>query len=302
MWKSFKFYLALLLMCVACIVPAAMFTLPEDQMGIPGAFLVFAAGGGLVYAIYCLYMEDYSGDWKRQHTLITKIITLISSVLALGMLILFKVLYGTSDLSFINLIFNFKGGLAELMLRVLSMVLSGISIFSIYAMAIGEVDTDEYVYIRTTYINGEPTKQEYVSHSPNESKFITFFMTILFAIVGIMANSFALSVFVLCFNIAAFFKGKGKVVVTLLGVLGALIITTLSVVNLINTGADILSTSLALELMPVVYALVMWLYLLGFFHVEWLSHPVGLLIGCFVSIFIAYMGGLGLAELILLLV
>ena len=73
MWKSFKFYLALFLMCISCILPAAILNLPEDQISLPGAFVVFAAGGGLIYAIYCLWSEQYTGDWKRHHTIISNI-------------------------------------------------------------------------------------------------------------------------------------------------------------------------------------------------------------------------------------
>ena len=59
MWKNFKFYLAILCMCVACIVPAGMLTLEAEQMGLPGAFVVFGAGGGLIYALGSLYFESY---------------------------------------------------------------------------------------------------------------------------------------------------------------------------------------------------------------------------------------------------
>lgn len=300
MWKSFKFYLALLCMCIACIVPAAMLTLPDEQMGLPGAFVVFGAGGGLVYACFSLYFETYTDKWKNNHGLISKIISLVSGIIGLGLLILIQCLYGSSTFGFINLLVEFKGDVLELMLRVLCMVASGLSIFSIYTVMIGEVDTEEYVYLRTTYSNGEPIKQEYVTHSPNDSKAIAFFMTILAACIGIMANSFALLAFILFFNIGSFLRGKGKIITLILGILAALTIVGISVADSFAKGDEYLFgliINVTLNYLPVVYALLMFLYFLGFFNIEWLSNPIGLLIGCFVSIFVAYFASFGLSYL-----
>ena len=57
MWKSFKFYIAILLMCIACILPVVILSFPEEQVSGPGALAIFFAGGGFVYAMFSFYEE-----------------------------------------------------------------------------------------------------------------------------------------------------------------------------------------------------------------------------------------------------
>lgn len=305
MWKNFKFYLAILCMCVACLVPAAMLTLEAEQMGLPGAFVVFGAGGGLVYALGSLYFESYSDKWTLGQDTTSKILALIFSVISLATQILLLIFYKSNTSGFVHLLMEFKGDVGELCLTILSLVSSGLAVFSIYTLVIGEVDTSEYVYLRTTYVNGEVYKQEYVAHSPNESKACAFFMTILVACVGIMSNCLPLTLFILFFNLGSLFYKKAKLGFTLVGILSALAVLIIQSINVFKGGDAIgfgLSINLTLTLMPLVYALIMLIYFIGFFNIEWLSSPIGLVIISFVSIFIAYIASLGLSELIIYLV
>ena len=274
-------------------------------MGLPGAFVVFGAGGGLIYALGSLYFESYSDKWKPHHDTISKIIALVSSIIALATQILLFVYYRSNTYGIIHLLMEFDGDVGELCLRIVSLISSGLSVFSIYTLVIGEVDTSEYVYLRTTYINGEVYKQEYIAHSPNESKVCAFFMAILVACLGIISNCFLLSLFILFFNLGSLFYKKGKSIFTIIGVLSALVVLVLEVINVFQTGDTSgfgLSINLTLVLMPLIYALLMLIYFIGFFNIEWLSSPIGLIIGSFISIFVAYMASLGVAELIIYLV
>ena len=53
MWKNFKFYLGIVLMCIGCVIPMAIFRLPEEAVGGAGALVVFFAGGGLLGGAIC---------------------------------------------------------------------------------------------------------------------------------------------------------------------------------------------------------------------------------------------------------
>ena len=305
MWKTFKFYFALLCMCAACMVPAAMLTLPEEQIGLPGAFLVFGAGGGLLYALGSLYFESYTDRWEIGQEKTSKILSLIFSGIALLTQILLSVFYKSNTSGFVHLFMEFKGDLGELCLRTLSILSSGLAVFSIYTIAIGEVDTSEYLYTKTTYLDGIEYKKEYVTQSPTESKVSVFFITILVACAGIMSNCLSLTLFILLFNLGSLFNNKGKLIFTLTGVLSALTILIIESIVVFQNGDSVgfgLTINLTLTLMPVIYALLMFLYFIGYFNIEWLSGPVGLLIGCFVSIFIAYIASFGLSSLRIFLI
>ena len=307
MWKNFKFYLSMLCMIVACIMPIALLKIPEEMVeyiGLPGAFIVFGAGGGLIYTIYALASENYDEDWKDNHELIMKILTTVFSVIAIGLHILLRVLYGTNDFLMYDLMVLFDGkDITKLTLEILTIIMSGLALFSIYVMIIGNIDTTVYLWVRTTYINGEPTKKELVSHSDNSSRVSFFFSTLLAATMGIMASSFPILVFALFFNIASFFKGKIKIIPYIIaGLLTVGIIghNLYSVINLGGVTADN-NINIALELMPAMYILLTVGFFALFFNFEWAGHPVFTIIAATVMIFVSYMAALGCSYLILLI-
>lgn len=307
MWKNFKFYLAMLCMSVACLLPMALLKIPEEMVeyiGLPGAFVVFGAGGGLIYTIYALASENYDEKWKENHELIMKILTTVFSVIAIGLHILLRVLYGTNGFLMYDLMVLFDGkDITKLILELLTIIISGLSLFSMYVLLIGNIDTEVHLWVRTTYINGEPVKKELVSHSDNASRVSFFFTTVLAATMGIMASSFPVLVFALFFNIASFIKGKAKIVPYILGaILTAGIIghNLYSVINLGGVSNDA-NINIALELMPLMYILLTVGFLALFFNFEWAGHPVFVVIASVVMLFVSYMASLGLSYLILML-
>ena len=63
MWKNFKFYLGILLMCVGCVIPMAIFNLPEEAVGGAGALVVFFAGGGLLVQFSACTTKSTPAIW-----------------------------------------------------------------------------------------------------------------------------------------------------------------------------------------------------------------------------------------------
>ena len=300
MWKSFKFYLAIVCMCIACLVPASMFSLPEDQYGLPGAFLVFGAGGGLLYCIYALCTESYDDRWKEHHDLVVRIMTTVFSVLSIGLQILMNVLYKGTGFVIYDLLVDFKGDVTELMLKVLTIVISGLAVFSLYSVMVGNIDTEMYVWVKTTYVDGVATKQEIVTQSSGESKASFFFTTLLVASFGMMASTPAIAIFLLLFNLAGFFSEKVKFLPYIIGGVLALAIVIYRLYNIYSVapGPNGYDVPVALELMPVFYLLLMVLFLKLYFSWEWVSHPIFLIVACTVMIFVSYLAGLGVSYLL----
>ena len=94
-------------------MPAALLTLPEESAYSSMAFVVFFAGGGLLYALGSLYFETYEEKWEHSHYEIMPIMTVIFSVIALILQAIIMYKYpNTSSCGVINLMM-FNGDITE---------------------------------------------------------------------------------------------------------------------------------------------------------------------------------------------
>lgn len=301
MWKNLKFYLGILLMCVGCIIPVAIFNLPEEAVGAAGSLVVFFAGGGLLGSIFSLYSEEYAGnmDGAEEHKM--SVWSVIFSVVAVALNLLTHILYKDSSLFGIgNFLIDFSGNVGEFFLRLLTVIVSGLSLFPLFLVAVGQIDTAVYDWKRTTYIDGVEIKSEIVSHSCDESKVAYFFTTVLVATAGIVGCSLPVMILVLGLNIGSFIDGKLKKLPITLGVIIALIITAFGVVNVIGlgaTGAD-LAINIACEMLPMVFAGITTLFFMWYFKAEFLGRVMPMIIAVFMMIFISWIASFGLGALI----
>ena len=301
MWKNFKFYLGILLMCVGCVIPMAIFNLPEEAVGGAGALVVFFAGGGLLGSIFSMYNEEYSGNMDEWEEHKMSILSVVLSVVAVGLNVLMHVLYKDSSLFGIgNFLIDFSGNVGEFYLRLLTVIVSGLSLFPLFLMSVGQIDTVVYDWKRTTYINGVEVKSEIVSHSCDESKVAYFFTTVLVATAGIVGSSLSVMILVLGLNIGSFIDGKIKKLPITIGVVIALVITAFGVANAMSTnvtGAD-LAINIACELLPMVFAGLTTLFFMWYFKAEFLGRVFPMIIAVFVMIFVSWIASFGLATLI----
>ena len=301
MWRNFKFYLGIVLMCIGCIIPMAIFSLPEEAVGGAGALVVFFAGGGLLGSIFSMYNEEYSGDMDEWEENKMSILSVILSALAVGLNVLMHVLYKDSSLFGIgNFLIDFSGNVGEFYLRLLTVIVSSLSLFPLFLVSVGQIDTAVYDWKRTTYIDGVEVKSEIVSHSCDESKVAYFFTTVLVATAGIVGSSLSVMILVLGLNIGSFINGKIKKLPITLGVVIALIITAFGVANVMSgdvTGAD-LDIKIACELLPMVFAGLTTLFFMWYFKAEFLGRVMPMIIAVFVMIFVSWIASIGLGTLI----
>ena len=301
MWRNLKFYLGILLMCVGCIIPMAIFNLPEEAVGGAGALVVFFAGGGLLGAIFSMYNEEYSANMDEYEERKMSVWSVIFSVVAVALNVLMHILYKDSSLFGIgNFLIDFSGNVGEFYLRLLTVIVSGLSLFPLFLMSVGQVDTAVYDWKRTTYIDGVEVKSEIVSHSCDESKVAYFFTTVLVATAGIVGCSLSVMILVLGLNIGSFIDGKLKKLPITLGVIIALVITAFGVVNVMGldvTGAD-LAIKIACEILPMVFAGLTTLFFVWYFNAEFLGRVMPMIIAVFMMIFISWIASFGLGALI----
>ena len=298
MWSNFKFYLAILLMCIGCLLPVAIFKLPEESIGGAGALVVFFSGGGLLYSFYSFYMEEYDGKWTDTQSRILPIMSVAFTIIALTLQVVVLKKYDGSSFGISNIFIGYDGNVKEFYLRLLTFIFSGLSLYPLFAMATGNIDTEEYLYKRTYYYNGQETKSEYVSKSCDSSKVAYFFTTVMMSMVGIMASSLPLIVILLGLNIAMLLKGKLKNVAVILGVVASLVITVINVRNAYGL-SDVESINIAMEILPLVFSILTALFLVGYFKIEWFSNSFFIVIATFIMLGISWMASLGISNLIL---
>ena len=305
MWKSFKFYIAILLMTIGCILPAIIIKFPAESISGPGALVVFFCGGGLLYAIFSFYEENYSDDnWEYYQEILMPILSIVFALCSLLLQIVIISKYNDySSNGLLNFIIDYDGSLGEFYLRLLVVILSGLSLYPLYTMAIGEIDTTVYEWVKITTYKGVELEREYVSHSCDESKVAFFFTTMFIAGVGIMANSLPIILIILGLNISQLIKNKYKLIPQLTGIISAIIIAVISVINVYNIeeGFDPV-INIAVELLPIFFALLVLLFFITYFKIEWMGHPVILIVALVLSIFISYLISLGCSELIIKLI
>ena len=288
-------------MCIGCIIPMAIFSLPEEAVGGAGALVVFFAGGGLLGSIFSMYNEEYSGDMDEWEENKMSILSVILSALAVGLNVLMHVLYKDSSLFGIgNFLIDFSGNVGEFYLRLLTVIVSSLSLFPLFLVSVGQIDTAVYDWKRTTYIDGVEVKSEIVSHSSEESKVAYFFTTVLVATAGIVGCSLSVMILVLGLNIGSFINGKLKKLPITLGVVIALIITAFGVANVMSgdvADAD-LAIKIACELLPMVFAGLTTLFFMWYFRAEFLGRVMPMIIAVFVMIFVSWIASIGLGTLI----
>lgn len=301
MWINLRFYLGILLMCVGCIIPIAIFNLPKEAVSGAGALVVFFAGGGLLGSIFTMHFEEYSATMYERDERKMAVLSVIFSVVAVALNVLMHVLYKDSSLFGIgNFLIDFSGDVGEFYLRLLTVIVSGLSLFPLFLVAVGQVDTAVYDWKRTTYIDGVEVKSEIVSHSCEESKLGYFFITVLVATAGIVGCSLPVMVLVLGLNIGSFIDGKLKKLPITLGVIIALVITVLGVVNVMGsnvTGAD-LTIKIACEILPMVFAGLTTLFFVWYFHAEFLGEVIPMILAALFMILISWFASFGLSMLI----
>lgn len=298
MWSNFKFYIAILLMCIGCLLPVAIFKLPEESISGAGALVVFFAGGGLLYSFYSFFMEEYDGEWTDTQRRILPIMSVIFTVIALTLQFVVLKKYDGSSFGLVNLFIDYNGNVKEFYLRLLTFIFSGLSLYPLFTMATGNVDTEEYLFKRTYYYNGQEIKSEYVSKSCDESKVAYFFTSVMMAMVGLMASSLPVIVIVLGLNMAMLLKGKVKNIVAICGVAIAIVLTIINVRNAYNV-SDVESINVAMEILPLVFSILTALFLVGYFKIEWFSNSFIIVIATFVMLYISWLASLGITNLIL---
>ena len=285
MWAHFRFYVAGLLMCIGCLLPAAMFKLPEDAIGGIGALVVFFAGGGLLYMLWNLYWNNENGKWENHHETLIKVISLVFAILGIGLQILCKVLYNGSDFIIFDIL-NYKGS-------------DPLPIFGTFT---GEIDMSVHRYIRTTYNSrGEVIGQKEVVHREDLSVVSYFFMTVLMAILGIMLSSLSTIVFVVVLNIVNLIRNaKANRIVLILGIIASVVFLFTRLYFVYNSASeDMVNIELALNLMPTIFLLLIYFYYLLYTHFEAFSTVMLVIIFSFVLFFIAYIASFGISFVLM---
>jgi|GEM_PF-2717121 len=301
MWKNLKYYMSLMLMCIGCVLPIAIFNLPEEATSGAGALVVFFAGGGLAYSLFKMYFEEYQGEMYETDERLANVLSLIFSIISVGLNILVMSLYKESSLfGILNFLNEFSGDVGEFYLRLATVIFSGLSLFPLFLMAVESIDTAIYDWKRTTYINGKPVKSEIVSHSCNESKAAYFFTTVLVGMTAVVGTSLSVAIIVLGLNIGSFINGKAKKIPQILGVIGALAVTVVAVLGTLNgaTANVDLDIAVAGQLMPIVFAGLVVLFFIIYFKVEFLGRVLPLILAVFLMIFASWIVSFFAARLV----
>ena len=302
MWNSFKFYLSILLMCVACTLPVAIFRLPQSAISAAGAVVVFFAGGGLTYAFASLYNESYQSKKREFHETLIRVMSLVFTVIAIVLqVVVFNVYKDSSTFGLMHMFIGFEGNVAEFYMRLATSVFSGLALYPLFVVVTGQIDTDQYVFVRKTYYQGEEIKREYITKSCDESKAMFFFATVLVACIGLMATSFAVILIVLGLNVGQFFKGKMKRVPLIVGIILALAVTVFGVINGYQLGDARFGAviNVACEILPIIFAILTSLLFVCCFNVEWFCNVVVLIIATVVMIGISWFGSYFLSDILL---
>lgn len=304
MKRVLKYYLSVLFVVVGMLCPAVLLTadFSSEDGGSIACIIVLLGGGGFIYAIGSLYFESYSDKWtNKQETRTMPLLAVISSGVALLLNIIILLCYEDASLFAIyNFVVDFDGSIAEFYLRFLSIIATGISVFPLYCIATGEVDTTIYEWEITTYAGGVEINKEYDSYSYAESKASWFFITLFVACAGVMATSLPVVLIILALNLSAFFNNvKWKRASLILAVLAAIVITVISIVNVLTlgdvTGTD-LTIGVAVELLPFVFAGLTTLFFKGYFKYEWMGTVLALILGVFYMIFASWLVSFGLGA------
>lgn len=297
MWANFRFYLAGLLMCIGCVLPAAALSLPEETMSIILVPAVFFAGGGLLYMIWNLYWRNHDGEWKDNHELILRIMAIVSGALGIALLIVIKCVYGGSTFIFYNVLFQPDKDVASILLRVLATILCGISVYPIFCAFTGKIDMSVHHYIRTTYnSSGQVIDTKNVSHQIGEHVVSYFFFTVLLGIFGVMSSSLPLAIFLLILNIKNIIPNKiVRNIVFILGLIGSIIYLLFSLYEGYNFVSESKDVYIAVLLMPIMFAILMCIYYQLFTRFEPFSTVLLVIIFTFVLIFVAYIASYGVS-------
>lgn len=300
MWKNLKYYMSLMLMCIGCVLPMAIFNLPEEAMSGAGALVVFFAGGGLAYSLFKMYFEEYQGEMYETDERLANVLSLIFSIISVGLNVLVMSLYKESSLfGILNFLNEFSGDVGEFYLRLVTVIFSGLSLFPLFLISVESIDTAIYDWKRTTYINGKPVKSEIVSHSCNESKAAYFFTTVLVGMTAVVGTSLSVAIIVLGLNIGSFINGKAKKIPQILGVIGALAVTAVAILGTLRTTAIVnLDITVAGQLMPIVFAGLVVLFFIIYFKVEFLGRVLPLILAVFLMIFASWLVSLFAAKLV----
>ena len=300
MWKNLKYYMSLMLMCIGCVLPMAIFNLPEEAMSGAGALVVFFAGGGLAYSLFKMYFEEYQGEMYETDERLANVLSLVFSIISVGLNILVMSLYKESSLfGILNFLNEFSGDVGEFYLRLVTVIFSGLSLFPLFLISVESIDTAIYDWKRTTYINGKPVKSEMVSHSCNESKAAYFFTTVLVGMTAVVGTSLSVAIIVLGLNIGSFINGKAKKIPQILGVIGALAVTAVAILGTLRTTAIVnLDITVAGQLMPIVFAGLVVLFFTIYFKVEFLGQVLPLILAVFLMIFASWIVSLFAAKLV----
>ena len=300
MWKNLKYYMSLMLMCIGCVLPMAIFNLPEEAMSGAGALVVFFAGGGLAYSLFKMYFEEYQGEMYETDERLANVLSLIFSIISVGLNILVMSLYKESSLfGILNFLNEFSGDVGEFYLRLVTVIFSGLSLFPLFLMSVESIDTAIYDWKRTTYINGKPVKSEIVSHSCNESKAAYFFTTVLVGMTAVVGTSLSVAIIVLGLNIGSFINGKAKKIPQIIGVIGALAVTAVAILGTLRTTAIVnLDITVAGQLMPIVFAGLVVLFFTIYFKVEFLGRVLPLILAVFLMIFASWIVSFFAAKLV----
>ena len=289
-----------MLMCIGCVLPMAIFNLPEEAMSGAGALVVFFAGGGLAYSLFKMYFEEYQGEMYETDERLANVLSLIFSIISVGLNVLVMSLYKESSLfGILNFLNEFSGDVGEFYLRLVTVIFSGLSLFPLFLISVESIDTAIYDWKRTTYINGKPVKSEMVSHSCNESKAAYFFTTVLVGMTAVVGTSLSVAIIVLGLNIGSFINGKAKKIPQILGVIGALAVTAVAILGTLRTTAIVnLDITVAGQLMPIVFAGLVVLFFIIYFKVEFLGRVLPLILAVFLMIFASWLVSLFAAKLV----
>ena len=282
----------------------AIFKLPQDAISAAGALVVFFAGGGLVYAFCALYNESYQGRWEDNHKTTVKIMSIVFTVLAVALQIVVLCIYKhDSTFGLMNFFMGFDGNVGEFYLRLLSLIFSGLALYPVFAVATGQIDTSEYVFVRKLYYRGEEIKSEYITKSCDESKVAYFFTAVLIACVGLMASSLAVICIALGLNVGQFLCGKARKIPLAISILLAVAVTVWGVVVGYQVGDARFGViiNVVCELLPLLFAGLSALFFIGYFKVEWFSNVIMLIIATIGMVFISwglsYLLGVGIINL-----
>ena len=289
-----------MLMCIGCVLPMAIFNLPEEAMSGAGALVVFFAGGGLAYSLFKMYFEEYQGEMYETDERLANVLSLIFSIISVGLNVLVMSLYKESSLfGILNFLNEFSGDVGEFYLRLVTVIFSGLSLFPLFLISVESIDTAIYDWKRTTYINGKPVKSEIVSHSCNESKAAYFFTTVLVGMTAVVGTSLSVAIIVLGLNIGSFINGKAKKIPQILGVIGALAVTAVAILGTLRTTAIVnLDITVAGQLMPIVFAGLVVLFFTIYFKVEFLGRVLPLILAVFLMIFASWIVSFFAAKLV----